>query len=461
MNGGRLLFGAAVLAAAGQAAASWDTQREPRFSWLSPASLQVQPGSSSSTAMSPRTYANLGNGLNALRDPARFPSPAGLTTGTLTRPFPWRSVGMALGRTIPPITGALAVAQLLNEVRCQIDGNAWECDPGQPRVEQGQWCTNAFVGPQVCVGSVAEAEARHLQYQSQGQCYAAIGTSTVGATSLATRVRHTPWAPCTDANSSTSTINWTKVTLLVCPGSTIIIRGTVLCSTEPATWPVASPQTVEDAVAVRGDPARAPQVVPELAERAVPIPHDTPISAPDPTPWVRDETRNPDGSITVRDRRYEGTPAGSDVSWREITREQTYPPNTAPPPVGQLPGDSPGSSVTPTEREITCGLPGTPPCKIDESGTPSSAPELPNAATEWLPALQEIQAPRAANTAWSFTFQFPTGCQAIVIGPWAGQEVRVDVCQFQPMIHELVSILWIISGIILALRMAYTTLSGS
>lgn len=92
-----------------------------------------------------------------------------------------------------------------------------------------------------------------------------------------------------------------------------------------------------------------------------------------------------------------------------------------------------------------CGLPDTPACKIDETGTPSGvgttfdAPktELETAKTQAqtdISGAQNIAAPT-----WSFTFALPTGCAPYATGL---RGFIMNICPFQPVIHDLLSMIW-------------------
>jgi len=113
---------------------------------------------------------------------------------------------------------------------------------------------------------------------------------------------------------------------------------------------------------------------------------------------------------------------------------------------------SDGSTVTvasPTtkadEPTITCGLPGTPPCKIDETGTKTDAAttyDQPKTKIDEAKSAAEVAIGSAANIAapaWSFTFQLPTGCAPYVTGI---KGVILNVCQYQSTIHGLLSVIW-------------------
>lgn len=92
-----------------------------------------------------------------------------------------------------------------------------------------------------------------------------------------------------------------------------------------------------------------------------------------------------------------------------------------------------------------CGTPGRPKCQIDETGTPTSigtALDAPKAAvdkstTDATTQIQtQVNTPR--DTSWKFSFALPSGCVPLTL--WDG--VTADYCRFQPVIHDLMSMLW-------------------
>lgn len=107
----------------------------------------------------------------------------------------------------------------------------------------------------------------------------------------------------------------------------------------------------------------------------------------------------------------------------------------------------PQSGATP-DPEPGCGLPTSPPCKIDETGTPSAAQgtaalagAVASVATSQTGAIA-VQTTAAEangkNTAWSFSFAFPTGCTPYPMF----RGVVVDMCAYQTMIHDLMTLVW-------------------
>jgi hypothetical protein len=102
-----------------------------------------------------------------------------------------------------------------------------------------------------------------------------------------------------------------------------------------------------------------------------------------------------------------------------------------------------------------CGAPPLPSCnvKVDETGTPAegtAAGRFGQANTDvdatqsdaegFIRGLEDIVLP-----SWSWTFAFPTGCIPLVLP--AFNNLEIDVCQWQPIIHDLMSVIWVIAGI--------------
>lgn len=122
----------------------------------------------------------------------------------------------------------------------------------------------------------------------------------------------------------------------------------------------------------------------------------------------------------------------------------------------------------------TCGKPGEPPCKIDETGTPvpgdinggSGTPggQVDAARDDMLGRVSSIGAgPGGAGglvkPEWTWTFTVPTSCSAFVItafSPWL-ESWTIDVCEYQPIFHDLMSLIWIITAISACTWMVFQT----
>lgn len=118
----------------------------------------------------------------------------------------------------------------------------------------------------------------------------------------------------------------------------------------------------------------------------------------------------------------------------------------------------------PAEKVVVCGLPDTPACKIDETGTKPDAgdtytqpkTELETAKTSATSAIAD--AANIATPAWSFTFQLPTGCAPYVTGI---KGVILNVCQYQPVMHSLLSAIWAAATVFCMIGMVGRTIRES
>jgi hypothetical protein len=110
---------------------------------------------------------------------------------------------------------------------------------------------------------------------------------------------------------------------------------------------------------------------------------------------------------------------------------------------GTNPAGTIGKPTDTTKEQANCGAPGQPKCLIDESGTPDGKNAFDGAATA-LDAARNTQksAIQAADSmsgpAWSWTFSLPTGCTPLPLF----RGVVLNMCPYQPMIHDLMSMVW-------------------
>lgn len=107
----------------------------------------------------------------------------------------------------------------------------------------------------------------------------------------------------------------------------------------------------------------------------------------------------------------------------------------------------------PEQGTEVCGAPPLPACnvKVDETGTPGAGDasgrftEATSALDAQTQALEGVIDEAAAidTPGWSWSFSMPTGCTALQMPAF---DMELDVCQFQPMIHDLMSFVWVIAG---------------
>lgn len=135
---------------------------------------------------------------------------------------------------------------------------------------------------------------------------------------------------------------------------------------------------------------------------------------------------------------------------------------------GPGPGSGTGSGGTgesPKPKD-PCGIPGSPPCKIDETGTPNgegafgaAGDGLNDARDELLGLIEGIKADEGPP-AWTWTFALPTGCSPIPVGGFAPFLDPIDICEFQPLFHDLMSVAWLLGTVGGCVTLLYRTLVG-
>lgn len=110
-----------------------------------------------------------------------------------------------------------------------------------------------------------------------------------------------------------------------------------------------------------------------------------------------------------------------------------------------------GTAPKPGEgkEQANCGAPGQAKCSINETGTPDgkSAFDSSNAGLEdgkkgWIAEIEKVKDLTAPG--WTWTFQLPSGCTAMAVPAF---NLTLDVCQFQPIIHDIMSMLWAIATV--------------
>lgn len=112
-------------------------------------------------------------------------------------------------------------------------------------------------------------------------------------------------------------------------------------------------------------------------------------------------------------------------------------------------GDGDGDGTG--EQGEPCGGPGQPVCrvKVDETGTPNGQGAF-NGLNQQADGVTEsirnsVEGLKNGSIpSWSWTFQLPTGCTPLVLEAFA---MSLDICKYQPMIHDLMSMVWIAATI--------------
>lgn len=233
--------------------------------------------------------------------------------------------------------------------------------------------------------------------------------------------------------------------------------------------PTATPltlQQLEDAIASKSgwpSSSKVSQAVADSAALEKPAPFSaTPqVTGPATSPGTTKTTLNIDNSTTTTTTQHQHTYTGNTINTTTTTVTSTC---------------NGGSCNTTTETEtpkldeqpfaMPCGVPGTPPCavKVDETGVPNATDvnadrlrDLEEQNADWIEGL--VAANPFPDINWAF--ELPTACGVIPTPAFAPAVDGIDVCQFQPMFHELMTVVWMLGGLFgaisLFMRNALTT----
>lgn len=114
-----------------------------------------------------------------------------------------------------------------------------------------------------------------------------------------------------------------------------------------------------------------------------------------------------------------------------------------------------------------CGLPGTPPCKLDESGTPTGDGAYTGATNgvtsnrdQAVQGINDAAGASGKSTGWTFTFAFPSGCSEVPLAAFAPYLTGINVCSWQGVIHDLMSLVWLAATVFCCIGMVGRAVGG-
>lgn len=412
--------------------------------------------------------------------------------------FPKRKIVQRIVESLPivgsAVSGALLIKELLEEARVmEGPGDTILMDPGQPEVAGYVWQQNDFGTPAVCQTSTPGATLQCGVDKVLLTWPDALGTcQDSGPVKLYDTQYRRSFYPlrqgfqggqyCDTANGRT--VMAFRKTGMLCPeGQSVSFWQDDWCTTDVDDWQPVTVEEATDRVEQKVAPGAAPEILRELDEKGIGVDGDLPsIQGPSSIHRGRETTTNPDGSTTVRDTssdiRYGPQQAPDGTVWpgwewsdRETVR--TYPPEatipppndpTAPPPDQETIVD--GNPSGGLEDLITCGLPWTPPCKIDETGTPTAPIDQSGADVDGI--MSDLSAclaspaaclPELPDLSWSFSL--PEGCAPLDLPGYSDHFGPLDVCQFQPVLHDILSMLWVAAGLFGAIALVSREMMGS
>lgn len=445
-------------------------------------------------------------------EPRRWPGAGGSQIEVqLAQKLARRKIIEGVAASIPLVGTAITAGMLLKDIidasrAAEGYGGGLVMDRGQPEVQQSLWSgsTNISGQSQVCTSDTStgvieclDGKVKTLDFCNQSACYqhrvryvSNQSPTFVVATKeqrIATKKSDgtlNPWGSW--ANGVQHNVSLGNV--MACPpGQVISFWADDWCTTAPPEWDPATPQEVADRIETRVDDTDLPEVVRELDEIDAPVEAEQPrVTGPAEIHRGRETTVNPDGSTTVKDTyspyRY-GTYPGPNgqmapgYEWGEREETRTYPPGVPiPAPGGDTsegaPGPitetEPGADGATGEDPITCGLPWTPPCKIDERGTAEADADTSQADAQSLFApltscFQNLAGclPELPSVSW--TFALPSSCSVIPVPAFADiapSLAALDVCQFQPVFHDVMAMVWALAGLVGAIRLVFSDAVG-
>lgn len=178
----------------------------------------------------------------------------------------------------------------------------------------------------------------------------------------------------------------------------------------------------------------SPAAVP--VSRPVWFPTGDPVKNPNPAPTTKPDTWSQPG-VKVTASPTLGEPWRVDVVPETKTKEDATT-NVEP--------DAPTPETVQEKESITCGLPGTPACKIDETGTKvdkgtafdQAKTDIDTAKTDATSAIDSAATLTAPG--WTFAFNLPTGCAPYATGL---RGFIMNICPYQSTIHDLLSLVWV------------------
>jgi len=240
--------------------------------------------------------------------------------------------------------------------------------------------------------------------------------------------------------------------------------GQVSAPPSPTTWLPSSQQEFIDAVAAKSGWPTSSRLAEAVAESQKitqdTLPYDPAsmtFTGPSTSPGTTSTTTNPDGTTTTTTTTHNHTYQGNQVTTSTVTNTTNNNPTTNVTTVTTT--NSTPESAPPLELE-TCGLPGKPACKIDETGTKDGVAERTAGQNEFNTEQTKLDnlipeiIGATPDTSWGLTpfFLEQSGtCHPITLIEWpsfvGGGTFAFDICPWLPLALKLMSLLWVVTTI--------------
>lgn len=453
-----------VADAASKAAPNWTVQ-------AGGSSAKADSGTTLGELLAGRTYTPKDNHAVEFQDLMKGPV-RGSPDLDVRRVATGDNVARAIVDALPYVGTAIAIAEIANAVRCKItEGGGFGCDPGTPKTEGQMYRVNHPAGapnPPIegaSLSAVADAYAAALKSLLEGQYVAGTSgtagqysaridwTYTHAVTVLSLSDGASPsfvvkrkvvkttcqtyasgsinpsqcFAPSDEVNGN-QTVSASKITQLSCPAS---VDASNPANSVPAGLPAGADglcktgrydsknrQEVADKIRAMSDTARKAEALREALEKGGEV-------ATGPASVTGPATKTGQPQVTTTTGPQGTTRTTTTPKWKYGYTNDTVTVTDEPTVVTENPDGTTTTTTTdnapPPQDIITCGLPDTPPCKIDETGTPVAG-DLSggNGAieTERGKLVKEIEdSSKRTSLPWSWTWALPSGaCTPFTFG---------------------------------------------
>lgn len=416
----------------------------------------------------------------SFRPKVQVPTPTGGNLpAVVDLPIKKSAIAKALGRSLPIIGTALAIKDFLNDSGLILNQDGTIYNP-QSEPPEGSYVSiglSVIWNNSTYYSHSAFCQGAILFYQQNGYPSASISSCsdlvTYWRLDFNTGFGYTTFAQANSVSPAPA-----------CPSGYLVVSG--ICSPSAQSGPMTE-QQIEDYINTLGN--LSPSVIAAIREalllsQGARDAINESSSEPDISfPGGSKTATVGDPKVTTRDySSSDGTPyretktqtitaaaSGDQISYTTntttqvtnlVTNQTTTTESTS----------GPKTSTTPDDGEdLECGLPGTPACKIDETGTPDPIPETQaqqdadNALSDTKEFFDGLQTALPELPSLNWTFSLPTGCSTIDM-PGFSADVpslgSINMCQYQPMVHDLMSMIWAGVGLFVAIGMVFKESTG-
>lgn len=209
----------------------------------------------------------------------------------------------------------------------------------------------------------------------------------------------------------------------------------------------------DTSVPLSSSAARAIAQARELIGEPIPLAQPQ-VTGPVSSPGTTSTSTKPDGSTVTTTQTYNHTYTGPNISTTTTTVTSTVPAGGGP-----VQTETTVETPDPVQQEpepfvMPCGIPGTPPCsvKVDETGVPTQVPELADPqdlADQSVAPIDGVEDPSFWPSLPDVTFDFalPSDCSPLTVPAFSPFLEQVDICEFQPMFHSIMSLVWVLGAL--------------